>query len=100
MIIDEPELHLHPQMQKKFMEMIDELSQHFKMQFIIATHSPVMINEKNIGHVYKFAKDGTGTVIYNPVYRGVGEDEANLVHMLKFGNVAKMFFVDKIIMVE
>lgn len=48
MIIDEPELHLHPQMQKKFMEMIDELSQHFKMQFIIATHSPVMINEKNI----------------------------------------------------
>ena len=100
MIIDEPELHLHPQMQKKFMEMIDELSQHFKMQFIIATHSPVMINEKNIGHVYKFAKRDTGTVIYNPVYRWVWEDEANLVYMLKFGNVAKMFFVDKIIMVE
>ena len=100
MIIDEPELHLHPQMQKQFIDMIDEVSEKLKMQFIVATHSPVMINEKNIGHVYKCTKINNGTHIHNPPYKYLWTDEANLIHMLKFGNVAKIFFVDTIIMVE
>lgn len=100
MIIDEPELHLHPQMQKQFIDMIDAISEKLKMQFIIATHSPVMINEKNIGHVYKCTKINNGTHIHNPPYKYIWTDEANLIHMLKFGNVAKIFFVDTIIMVE
>jgi len=100
MIIDEPELHLHPQMQKKFIDMIDAMSDKWKMQFIVATHSPVMINEKNISHVYKCSKKNSGTVIHNPPSKLFGSDEANLIHMLKFGNVAKIFFVDTIIMVE
>lgn len=100
MIIDEPELHLHPQMQKQFIDMIDAVSEKLKMQFIIATHSPVMINEKNIGHVYKCTKINNGTHIHNPPYKHLWTDEANLIHMLKFGNVAKIFFVDIIIMVE
>jgi putative ATP-dependent endonuclease of OLD family len=100
MIIDEPELHLHPQMQKQFIDMIDAMSEKLKMQFIVATHSPVMINEKNIGHVYKCTKINNGTYIHNPPYKYLWTDEANLIHMLKFGNVAKIFFVDTIIMVE
>ncbi len=100
MIIDEPELHLHPQMQKQFVDMIDAVSEKLKMQFIVATHSPVMINEKNIGHVYKCTKINNGTYIHNPPYKYLWTDEANLIHMLKFGNVAKIFFVDTIIMVE
>lgn len=100
MIVDEPELHLHPQMQKSFIDMIDEMSEKLKMQFIIATHSPIMINEKNVWHVYRCSKVNHGTSIKNPPYRNIWTDEANLIHMLKFGNVAKIFFVDTIVMVE
>ncbi len=100
MVIDEPEIHLHPQMQQQFVDMIDDMSEKWKMQFIIATHSPIMINEKNVWHVYKFSKSKTDTVVQNPPYKKLGTDEANLIHMLKFGNVAKIFFVDTIIMVE
>ena len=71
MIIDEPELHLHPQMKKSFVDMIDEMSEKLKMQFIIATHSPIMINEKNVGHVYRCTKMHHGTYIKNPPYRNI-----------------------------
>jgi len=100
MIIDEPEIHLHPQMQKKFIDMVDDMSEKWKMQFIVATHSPIMINENNIWHVYKFSKSHAHTIVQNPPYKRLWTDEANLIHMLKFGNVAKIFFVDTIIMVE
>jgi len=68
MIIDEPELHLHPQMQKKFIDMIDMFSEKFKIQFIIATHSPVMINEKNVSHVYRCTKIDDETYINTPPF--------------------------------
>lgn len=100
MIIDEPELHLHPQMQKKFISMIQYVSTTLKMQFIIATHSPLMINETTIQHVYKFSHRQNLTRIVNPPTQTVTANEANLIHMLKFENVAKIFFVDRIIMVE
>lgn len=41
-IIDEPELHLHPSMQQKFMKFLTELSS--EIQIIISTHSPYFFN--------------------------------------------------------
>ncbi|NOZ44398.1 MAG: ATP-binding protein [bacterium] len=99
LIIDEPELHLHPQMQSKFMELIDYVSQKYSLQVILATHSPLMINEHNIRHVYRFSKHHLKTQINNPAFR-IHADDADLIHMLKYENIAKIFFVDKIIMVE
>ena len=99
MIIDEPELHLHPQYQKLFVKMLNFLSKKYGIQFLIATHSPIMINESNIRNVYRFTKNQYGTIIQAPL-KHINENEANLVQMLKFENMSKMFFVDKIIAVE
>ena len=98
LVIDEPELHLHPQMQKEFLAFVEDLAAEFSLQVILATHSPLMINEKNIHNVYRFNKQDLGTQIYHP--KSLFHDEAELIHMLKFENIAKVFFVDKIIMVE
>jgi len=98
-IIDEPELHLHPQWQKKIIRMIEKMSQDLHLQVILATHSPLMIDEKNISCVYRFLKKDKWTQILNPNFH-IWADEAELIHMLKLGNIAKIFFVDKIIMVE
>ncbi len=42
-LIDEPELHLHPEIQKKFVEFLMEISKDF--QVILTTHSPILVKQ-------------------------------------------------------
>lgn len=98
-IIDEPEIHFHPQMQRSLSRMIEKINQNIGTQFIISTYSPLFINESNIGNVYRFSKINGETRIKNP-FLTLSSDEATLVHLLKFENLSKIFFVNKIIMVE
>ncbi len=98
-IIDEPEIHFHPQMQRSFWRMIEKINQNIGTQFILSTYSPLFINESNIGNVYRFTKMNGETVVKNP-FSSLSSDESTLVHLLKFENLSKIFFVNKIIMVE
>ena len=99
LIIDEPELHLHPQSQKEFLNLIEEMKTKQHMQCIVATHSPMMINEHNINHVFRCSKVD-GKSIISSTNSQFWEDEATLLQMLKFDHIAKIFFVDTIILVE
>ena len=99
LIIDEPEIHFHPQMQRSLARMMERISDNIGTQFILSTYSPLFINETNINHVYRFAKIDWATQIKSPSAR-LSTDEASLVHLLKFENISKIFFVNKIIMVE
>ncbi len=98
-IVDEPEIHFHPQMQRSFSRMIEKINQNIGTQFIVSTYSPLFINESNIGNVYRFSRIDGETTIKNPFFT-LSADEATLVHLLKFENLSKIFFVNKIIMVE
>ncbi len=98
-VVDEPEIHFHPQMQRSFSRMIEKINQNIGTQFIVSTYSPLFINESNIGNVYRFSKINGETRIKNPFFT-LSSDEATLVHLLKFENLSKIFFVNKIIMVE
>jgi len=98
-IIDEPEIHFHPQMQRSFSRMIEKINQNIGTQFIVSTYSPLFINESNIGNVYRFSKINGETQIKNP-FVSLSADESTLVHLLKFENLSKIFFVNTIIMVE
>ena len=99
LIIDEPELHLHPQSQKEFLWLIEEMKTKQHMQCIIATHSPTMINEHNINHVFRCSKK-EGITTISSTNGQFWENESTLLQMLKFDNIAKIFFVDTIILVE
>ncbi len=99
MLIDEPEIHFHPQMQKKLTDFLNHINDKIKIQCMLSTYSPIFINEENIYNVYRFTKKNLVTTIKNPAY-SLRETEADLIHILKFWNTAKIFFVDKIIMVE
>ncbi|GHW02393.1 hypothetical protein AGMMS50249_1790 [candidate division SR1 bacterium] len=103
MIIDEPELHIHPQLQKELTILLNKISVEKNTQFILSTYSALFINEDNIMNVYRFQKehreDFDGTNIYNP-HLQMASDDAKLVHLLRFENLSKIFFVDKIILVE
>lgn len=98
-IVDEPELHLHPYMLRNVFEVLKDICHKLNVQFICATHSPLLIDEQSINNVYKFSfVDGKTVVHYpeGPVY----DHEATLIHILKFEHVSKIFFINRIIMVE
>ncbi len=97
MVIDEPELHLHPQMQNKYLDVIDTVRNKLGIQFIFATHSPVFITSKTIQSVYRFYKQNGITKIVKPT---INEPERDLIHFLTFTNSSKIFFADKVVLVE
>ena len=99
MIIDEPELHIHPQLQKEFTLFLSQVTKEEGIQFFLSTYSALFINENNITNVYRFVNKNNNTQVYTPQMR-IYSDDAKLVHILKYENISKIFFVDKIIMVE
>ncbi len=98
-LIDEPELHLHPQLQQCCIQLINDLSKQLKIQWIIATHSPAMVTHETIHHVVRCFRDQGHTNIIQPQTR-LMQDDGMLFQMLRFSNVAKIFFIDTLIMVE
>ena len=99
LIIDEPELHLHPYLLKNVVEVLKEISIKLNIQFICATHSPVLIDEQSINNVYKFSFVNGQTNINYP-WDSIRDKEATLIHILKFEHISKIFFMNKILMVE
>jgi len=50
-LIDEPELHLHPKIQEKFVTFLLEISKH--SQIIITTHSPLLVKQLSYNNSIK-----------------------------------------------
>src|SRR5262249_16239340 len=96
-IIDEPELHLHPQMQREYLKIIEDVRHKFDVQFILVTHSPTFVNQNTIDHVCRFTYKEGATQIIIP---SIKESEKNLTRILDLTNSAKIFFVNKAILVE
>lgn len=45
MVLDEPDLHIHPELLKRMLDYMRKRASEDDVQFIIATHSPTIINE-------------------------------------------------------
>ncbi len=99
MILDEPETHLHPQKQWDMLRMLQDIAHQYSIQILMATHSPLMITEDTISHVYRLHRKDKWTHVHNSSHHFTAY-ESNLIQMLKFGYIAKVFFVNTIIMVE
>ncbi|MFX0544766.1 ATP-dependent nuclease [Roseovarius sp. S1116L3] len=58
-ILDEPELSLHPEAQKSLYKLLSELAE--DRQIIIATHSPYMVNWEHLSRGARLFRVGIGT---------------------------------------
>jgi putative ATP-dependent endonuclease of OLD family len=97
-IIDEPELHLHPQWQKILLELFYDFAENRGIQFFIVTHSPNFITIESVKNTFRiFSKEGKSIVV---VPRDVNEDEKDLFMLVNIFNNTKAFFADKLILVE
>jgi predicted ATPase len=62
-LLDEPEAALSPQRQLALLKAIDDLVRHGNSQFIIATHSPIVLAYPG-ARIYLLGPDGVSTVEY------------------------------------
>lgn len=99
-IIDEPDLHLHPQWQRLLIELFVELSNKTDNQFIIATHSAIFIDERTISDVIRIYKDDTGTSKSIKIREEYLPQARDILHIVNSYNNEKLFFADKVVLVE
>lgn len=72
-LIDEPETHLHPPLLATLMHAVRLILRHFKAFAIIATHSPVVLQETMSKHVRVVTREGSVTDTRLPSIETFGE---------------------------
>lgn len=99
-LVDEPELHLHPRWQSIFLGLFRDLAPERDCQFIITTHSPVFVTPDTINsitRIFRTPETGSSRVALKDVQL---PEKKNLVRMINSQNNERLFFADKVVLVE
>lgn len=96
-IIDEPEIHLHPQIQRKYLSIIEQAIEDLSLQVILVTHSSHFINLDTLPNVYRFYKENNSTKVVSPT---IDIKKNVLADIMNYTNTSKIFFASKVVMVE
>ena len=98
-IIDEPELHLHPKWQRLLYAMFEGLHETTGNQFILATHSPSFITSKTLGTMTRVARAKQQSEL-TKLDAGNLAGRRDLLQMINSHNNEKLFFSDIVVLVE
>lgn len=104
-LIEEPEAHLHPQLQIKFIKYIQSVSQELSnVQIIITTHSPVLASSVDLNKLIHL-KDFNGKISASAMslkHFGAAKDVTTRQYLNRWMDVTKstMLFSRGIILVE
>ncbi len=94
--IDEPELHLHPSIIKRFLLLLGEKKK--DNQIFITTHHPTFVQADYLPHIWRVARNNSGSTA---AYRFSGEN-ININRFVQEINDdnSGMLFADKVLLVE
>lgn len=100
-IIDEPELHLHPKWQHIFLDLLKEISSKRNIQVICVTHSASFIRRDLLANITRVSMDGDDSKVFLPNRSQTQNTSVKDQFMLvTASNNERVFFADKIILVE
>lgn len=98
-IVDEPELHLHPRWQTALFAMFEKLSKSTGNQFVIATHSPTFISPASIQYVSRVYSENQRSNIVRLSTESL-PNEKHLFNIVNSENNERVFFADAVVLVE
>jgi ABC-type lipoprotein export system ATPase subunit len=98
-VIDEPELHLHPRWQATLLSLFERLSIETNNQFLMATHSPVFVSPSSIPFVSRVYSSEQKSKIIRLESENLPNDK-HLFSIVNSQNNERMFFSDKVVLVE
>jgi len=104
LLIDEPELYLHPQGVRRIQRALNALSKK-GFQVIFSTHSPIMLDRENTAQTIMVnKKKSVGTYTRIPLREAVDkavEAGASQTRVLfQLGNLAEIYFADTVVICE
>lgn len=103
LLIDEPELYLHPQAVIRLRDSLKELSQN-GYQVVFATHSPMMLSSDNAPDTVIVRRMENGVSARPPlraaVQMALQDGPAQAAVLFQLGNIAEIFFNEKVVLCE
>ena len=99
-VIDEPELHLHPRWQRILLELFERLAKDTGNQFLMATHSPAFASPATIKYISRVYSENQRSriVALNSAEQLPGAK--HLFNIVNSQNNERVFFSDLVILVE
>lgn len=100
LLIEEPEAHLHPQLQNTFFNYLKRLHEDDEYQIIVTSHSPTIAAKTNLNLLTIL--QNTNYNICSTQIRDLNLDDKSLKYLQKFLDVTKsqLFFSNGVILVE
>lgn len=96
-LLEEPEIHLHPALVKRLFRVIERDNE--GTQIFLTTHSPLLIKPTNLHRVFRVTRDSVSTRVHSPRLAGKRVDYNRLKQELNADNL-EMFFADTVLLVE
>lgn len=98
-VVDEPELHLHPRWQKILLGLFERLSSETGNQFLLATHSPAFVSPESIQYISRVYSKAQKSHIER-LNKSSLPNTKLLFNIVNSQNNEKIFFADKVVLVE
>ena len=98
--MDEPELHLHPNLQGKILDYLRNLAVREHVQFVLATHSPTIVEQANSDELFLLRPTEMVEENENQLIRIASNDEKLELMREVFGSTSNITAMRTILVVE
>jgi predicted ATPase len=92
LIFDEPETHLHPNIAGRLLRVIKIIMDQYKSCCILATHSPIILQEVPSQFIRIIDRQGNVPLVYSPSIECFGENLSNISNTIFYTNSDKEIY--------